>query len=431
MRKAGELTDEQLRQMTRRVVEQLRVTGFRVLDNKPSHFILRSRRTDNRLLTRHGEPAYALVDYELLGRTDEHQTHYKASQRARYLQIQSDRSLPSPARLPSHLKQTNILGVDYVFGPAPNGGRIWAVGSGADLFDYFLPDRWRRTPRVKLPLSNAVYRTRTRDNTHIASRLSRVGQRPHVDPFYEQGRRIRQHGYNSPFEEVALAQRLRAAGIPTIYPRAIYRTGHESVRAGYLRDNLRYASHAGLTIPGDPPEPVLSDRHDYFTLWGLWRGVEPAQQYRRVGQAGFVDVEKAHDDRLIDDPTYDHIVRRTRQRLVAIGFNDQMLGDFEFLVSFDATGNLELDAHGESVVRLSLDALTAVDYGLLAEFKYRNLIDQVQQKLASVGCEALNLSGSHLLLAIDSAGDFQRDAEGQIAVTICNFELMHMNYCRL
>jgi hypothetical protein len=46
--------------------------GFRVLDIKPGHIILRQR-LDGRLLVRQGRLVYALVDFELLQRTEEYQ----------------------------------------------------------------------------------------------------------------------------------------------------------------------------------------------------------------------------------------------------------------------------------------------------------------------------------------------------------------------
>ena len=51
----------------RRVIRELADKGFRVLDNKPGHVILRRRR-DGTLLQRHGALAYVLVDFELLQR---------------------------------------------------------------------------------------------------------------------------------------------------------------------------------------------------------------------------------------------------------------------------------------------------------------------------------------------------------------------------
>ena len=49
--------------------------------------------------------------------------------------------------MPAHLKAINLLGVDYIVGHAEStGGLLWVVGRDPDLFNYFLPERWRRTP---------------------------------------------------------------------------------------------------------------------------------------------------------------------------------------------------------------------------------------------------------------------------------------------
>ena len=51
------------------VIDDLAAKGFRVLDTKPNHIILRTRPHGN-LLRRSGRLAYALVDFELLQRTE-------------------------------------------------------------------------------------------------------------------------------------------------------------------------------------------------------------------------------------------------------------------------------------------------------------------------------------------------------------------------
>ncbi len=62
----GVLEQEDLRNLTGQVVDDLKQHGFVVLDNKPRHFILR-RTSDGRDVLRHGDRiVYALVDFELL-----------------------------------------------------------------------------------------------------------------------------------------------------------------------------------------------------------------------------------------------------------------------------------------------------------------------------------------------------------------------------
>jgi hypothetical protein len=55
--------------LVRQIVHDLAAKGFHVPDTKPNHIILRTRRNGT-LLTRAGKLVYALVDFELLQRTD-------------------------------------------------------------------------------------------------------------------------------------------------------------------------------------------------------------------------------------------------------------------------------------------------------------------------------------------------------------------------
>jgi hypothetical protein len=57
-----------LAETTWRAVNDLKDRGFRMLDMKPEHVVLRVLNKDSLLRCRSGEPAYALVDYELLER---------------------------------------------------------------------------------------------------------------------------------------------------------------------------------------------------------------------------------------------------------------------------------------------------------------------------------------------------------------------------
>jgi hypothetical protein len=63
----GQLSTAEVEGLVRDVVDDLSAKGFHVLDTKPNHIILRTRR-DNRLLRRNGRLVYAIVDFELLQR---------------------------------------------------------------------------------------------------------------------------------------------------------------------------------------------------------------------------------------------------------------------------------------------------------------------------------------------------------------------------
>jgi hypothetical protein len=78
--RAGVLSHDETAQLVGDVVEDLAAKGFRVLDTKPNHVILR-RRPRGALLTRHGRLSYALVDFELLQPTEEYRRWRKRGDR--------------------------------------------------------------------------------------------------------------------------------------------------------------------------------------------------------------------------------------------------------------------------------------------------------------------------------------------------------------
>ena len=422
---AGEIGEEEFRALTPRVIEELRGCGFRVLDNKAKHFILRKRRDGSMLRDRDGRLAYGLVDFELLQRTEEQRRRFKAAQSERYLSLQLRQ--PEPAALPPGLRRATILGVNYVFGPVPDGGRLWVVGRNPALFDYFLPDRWRRTSRAKLSSNEEVYRTRTRDGIMLVYRRSRVGTRPRVDPLLESGQRIRQHGINSPFEEVAVAERLRQMGIRTTIPRAIYRTGHPSTRSAFLHDDRRFRDHDALLTPEEPPQPVLAPGYDYYTLWDCFRGVAP-RGAGGVPSGTLIDLTQARDKGLLTGPAAEALLENARARLRALGFTGERLEEDEFVATLSDGGSLRSDLHGEIELGLGLDAFTALEFGRLSEGEYRDLIRHLDSRLRAVDCEMLNLGGQHLLLSLGTDGRFREDEHAPMAVTLSNFEFIRGLY---
>ena len=424
---AGDITKSELHELTQRVIGELRAKGFRVLDNKPKHFILRRDGRSGKLMYRGNKLVYGLVDFELLERTAEYRHRFNVAQRARYWEIQSRRFDKAPKILPPHLSRMKVFGVDYMFGVGPNGGRIWTVGTHPELFDYFLPDRWRRTPRTKLSPANELYATRTRDDLHVVYRRSRMGEMPRLDPYYDRAKRIRLHGYNSPFEEFAIAERLRQAGLATAYPRAIYQTEHESARVGYVRDNSRYVSHARITTPEG--EPILRPKHDYYAIWGRHRGVDPQKHYRDHGHWGFIDVDKAYEDGLLSKRVYEHVVVITRARLAAVGLVDEAVENCQFLLRFGEHGALRRDSRGDLDVTWCMSALQTYEHALIDEDGYRELLERIAADIKAAGCETLDLSGSHLLLSLTPDGETRRNQRGEYDATLCNLELIRMLHC--
>jgi hypothetical protein len=86
----GVVSAPEVRRLVLDVVNDLAAKGFRVLDTKPNHIILRHR-PGKGLLRRGPRPVYALVDFELLQRTEEYE-------RWRQTSSPDERRLPSTTR---------------------------------------------------------------------------------------------------------------------------------------------------------------------------------------------------------------------------------------------------------------------------------------------------------------------------------------------
>lgn len=68
----GLMTQKELEDLSSRVNRDLEKKGFRILDNKPKHFILRQG-PDGQLLRHRDQIIYVQVDFELLQRTEDYQ----------------------------------------------------------------------------------------------------------------------------------------------------------------------------------------------------------------------------------------------------------------------------------------------------------------------------------------------------------------------
>lgn len=342
--KAGELLADSNRQLARR--------GYRIKDNKPHHLIVRP--DGNRGVARDGDGRilYALVDFELLERTPEHERTVRASRRRAYLHRQPHRFEPSH-EFPPALSPASIMGVDYVYGRVESSsGALWVVGDDPDLFDYFLPEKWRKTPRSSLSASGRVFETRTKDDIHLVWRVSRVGERPPADAPAEAGR----HGYNSPFEEVALALELNEKGLGATYPRAIYMSSHKPEAPRWPADSSRHLSHRDLLTPDE--HPVLSPEHEYIVLWGYWNGPDELLAAHDEDYYRPIDARRACDEGLTGATVCEDLLRATRDRLGQAGVEPLWLRADHLLLSVGAAGRLVRDADGLPRVRLcSFDLL--------------------------------------------------------------------------
>ncbi|HOE00781.1 MAG TPA: hypothetical protein PLD40_06565 [Kiritimatiellia bacterium] len=340
------------RDMLQRSIADMWQAGYRVLDVKPEHVIVRPRRGGGLLRDTSGRPAYALVDFELLARTPEHEEQVKGARRQTYLERQRDRFVApaDPALFPEHLRPMRILGVDYVYGDcASTRGKLWVVGRDPLLFDYFQPERWRRTPRSSLSDSAQVYHTKTKDGIELVWKVAHVGDP--VDASQNPPALV-EHGYNSPFEEFAYAFQLTAAGVPTTYPRAIYMLGHQSTLPPQFLDQRRYVSHQDILQPDNTP--VLQRERNYICIWGYWNGLDEvlAREDRQRPHCRGVNAAQAFTQGLISSAEHAACVVKMARLLAAAGFESTNPRDTHFLLTLMPDGHLMRDPDGLPAVRL-------------------------------------------------------------------------------
>jgi hypothetical protein len=348
----GSARGEFLARITSLVTHELRQKGYRVIDMKPAHIILRPKWNKALLRDRHGQIIYAVVDYELLERTPEHELAVRSSHRKMYLthmahRFEADATQP----MPEHLRAMNLLGVDYVTGRAEStGGLLWVVGKDPDLFNYFLPERWRRTPKETLSPRHQVYHTCTKDSVHLVWRVSRMGDAVRLANAGAGSRAAREHGFNSSFEEFGLAMDLSRHGVKTIYPRAIYMTGSPRGKAGARADERRYLTLAHLLTPDG--QPAIRKDCEYITIWGFWNGPDELLAAHDGSFYSSLNAQDAREHGQISRRMMEALLEAKAAKLALCGLEDLNLKPDHLLISFDAAGKLVLDAMGKPEVRL-------------------------------------------------------------------------------
>ena len=348
----GFVTETAMGEFTLAVDEALGDIGYLVRDRKPQHIIVRPEGRFFKARRDGDPPPHALIDFELLERTPAREREIRASRRHDYLVRQVHRfQVLTPEHFPEHLQLVAALGVDYVCGRAEStGGILWVTGNDPALYDYFLPERWEPTPRMRLSAVDEVYETVSKDNIHLVWKISRVGRVPEMDPFRPRENEVIKHGNNSPFEEVAIALELDRAGVPTIFPRAIYMTNHPCEMVMHLQDPSRYESHRDLMFR-DGRQFLRSDR-EYVTIWGYWNRSDADLASKDEDYYEPVDALRALREGLIDEQIYFSLMRKTQERLADIGIEDLAFGGRHKLLSIDATGSVVLDTDGLPLVRI-------------------------------------------------------------------------------
>jgi len=228
-------------------------------------------------------------------------------------------------------------------------GKLWVVGNDPHLFEYFLPERWRRTPRQSLSDGHQVYHTNTKDGVQLVWKVSQVGDRVNAEEFSVA---LAAHGYNSPFEEFELAFHLTAAGVPTTYPRAIYMLGHQSTLPPLARDPRRYISHRDLCLPDGPP--ILQAERNYITIWGYWNGTDEvvASEERIRSHCHGINAVQALAENRITPGEYDATIEKMSRLLASAGVESTCLLGSHFLLTLSPEDEWLRDPDGTLAVRL-------------------------------------------------------------------------------
>ncbi|HUI91585.1 MAG TPA: hypothetical protein VLX68_04970 [Chitinivibrionales bacterium] len=362
---SGEAQASALEPITKKVMADLDKKGYVVADMKPAHIIVGEEYTaiiadmgkaggaaaqTKQKEFMHGlieAGRYSVVDYELLMRTQAHEEQVKYARRHSYLDDQRDRFTPTP--MPAYLQAQEVLGVPYIHGHVEStGGQLWVVGRNARLFDYFLPERWRRTASWRLSEDNEVYYTVTKDNVHIVWKTSRVGETPAAGRDEERNRKALEYGYNSPFEEFAIAQELGASGVACVYVRAIYMTGIEKVEQSM--DPRRYESHRGIL--GPDKNPILMENRNYITIRGYYNGPDSwvAQQKGKLFRP--IDCVSAAAKNMLSPTEYLATIASVQHRLLEVGYDGSLLEGNDILLAIDQDGNIVKDGDGGVEARI-------------------------------------------------------------------------------
>ena len=346
----GIVDDDTMRGLILRSNREMKRKGFVVRDSKAHHVIVRPKDERGPLRGRGGAIVYAMVDFELLQRTPQREQAMRAVKRQVYLVKQAHR-FESAEDLPGGLTQVTIMGVEYVYGQvASTGGRLWVVGRDPALFEYFLPEKWRKTPRTQLSASHRTYHTITKDAIHLVWWVSHVGGRPRADMPAVDEQAVLDHGYNSPFEEIALSMALTRSGMDTTYPRAIYMTGRKSAGSVDVEDDSRYISHEALRTPEG--HPVLGRRHDHILIWGYWNGPDEVLAAKDEQIYTGIDASAALGEGRITEEEYTRVMESTRRRLADAGIEDLNPTGRHVLLSLDRSGRLVAGPEGMPMVRI-------------------------------------------------------------------------------
>jgi hypothetical protein len=366
----GMLSEQEMTRCTERASVELQARGFRVLDMKPEHIIVEPT-SQHDVARDGGHVSCGLIDFELLERTPEGwqdlQNRRKVAYRRRReaLLQTDDEPVTRAATLPENLELETIFGVDFVHGRAEStGGMLWVVGRDAELFEYFVPERWRTTPQLRFGESKETFFTTSKDGLRLVWKVSRVGEPPRSAAFGARGFEVLAQGFNSPFEELALAWWLGRRGLPVTVPCAIYRTGSQSQLPESLFDRSRFRSHARFRAIDS--SAILEPLRNYITVWDFWGGREDvAEDAAAVSRS--VNLDQALTRGLVTDDAAERVLGDFAGRLERLGVEVLRLQARHILVALADDAVLATDEEGRLDACLCNFEFLRVPDHLLAE----------------------------------------------------------------
>ena len=351
----GLLHEDELHGVNSHAERALEINGFRVLDMKPEHVIVQPG-PGGQLLREEGALQYGVVDYELMERTADYSRDILSRRRA-FFQLWRSGSGAAPAAgsagrsLPSGLQRATCLGVDFIHGRAEStGGMLWIVGAAPELFDFFLPERWRTTLQRRFLDTHDTYLTTSKDDVRVVWKICRVGELGEMAAYGPDGFRALAYGFNSPFEEFALALSLRAHGVKVISPLAVYRTGHRSGLSESRFDLSRYESHREFMAQDGGR--ALDEQHSYITIWEHWSGPHCGEPSIDRPPTHSLNVRQAAEDGPLCEAEASWLVAEMRQRLEGLGVAVIRLEASHLLVALDPCGAVVRNRAGEPEVCL-------------------------------------------------------------------------------
>jgi hypothetical protein len=167
-------------------------------------------------------------------------------------------------------------------------------------------------------------------------------------PTPEHAEAAKRHGFNSPFEEFAIAQYLNAHGVPTVYVRAIYVTGSSKLEQS--ADMSRFKSHGSLATPDG--NPLLREDHNYITIRGYYNGPDRWVAEHDSQLLRPIDLVQAFSSGIIAKPEYLRTFEAIKMKLAAVGYDGALLSGNDILLTIDAEGAVTRETDGTPDARI-------------------------------------------------------------------------------